>query len=198
MAISIKIGDFAENSFCDSKWLGSPDLAPDVEYPMIEAREDGEVFDYPLTLILQINCEDIAALDTEDLLPHGGLLYFYAAIEEARGYESPVHLLPGEIRKGQYLVKYSKNFNMETFETNSFTDEDDKPFAAPARSLKFTHGGEGDFRMLERRDGGEIVLLSVGEEAGLHFAEASKLEFVAKESDLRFGNWKKIKAFLVD
>ena len=198
MAISIKIGDFAENSFCWSKCLGSPDLAPDAEYPMIEVRDAGEVYDYPLTLIAQINCEDIAALDTENLLPHEGLLYFYAAVEEARGYESPVHLLPGELDKAQYRVKYSKSFNMETFETNSFSDEDGEPFAAPARNLDFSIDGEGDFKMLERREDGRIVLLSVGAEADFNFTDASKLEFVAKESDLRFGNWKKIKAFLVD
>jgi len=197
MAISIKIGAEGENLFCESKWLGGPDLPPDADYPMVEAHEDGEVFDYPLTLICQINCEDIAELDPQGLLPHTGLLYFFATVEEARGYQSPVMLAPGQLTKGTYLVKYSKTINMETFETNTFLDEDEQPFAAPGLCVSFAPGESGAAVLLDgETEDGDVVVLKVGPEAGFQFTDAKYLRFIAKPSDLKYGNWKKIKVVL--
>ena len=45
-------------------------------------EEDGTESEYPLTFICQIDCEDIAPFDKEGLLPHEGMLYFFAAIDE--------------------------------------------------------------------------------------------------------------------
>ena len=54
-------------------------------------EEDGTEGEYPLTFICQIDCEDIAPFDKEGLLPHEGMLYFFAAIDEFIGYDSPEH-----------------------------------------------------------------------------------------------------------
>lgn len=51
-------------------------------------EEDGTEGEYPLTFICQIDCEDIAPFDKEGLLPHEGMLYFFAAIDEFIGYDS--------------------------------------------------------------------------------------------------------------
>ena len=97
MAIRIRLEKTAKPLFCESKWWGDPDLPADAEYPMMTVCEnpDGctrivrandnvsgcETYEYPLTFICQVRCEDIAELDTENLLPHEGMLYFFAAMD---------------------------------------------------------------------------------------------------------------------
>ena len=65
MAIKLELKKTERILFCGSKWWGDPDMPENMQYPTVEATEDGETFDYPLTFICQINCEDIAALDPE-------------------------------------------------------------------------------------------------------------------------------------
>ncbi len=36
-----------------------------MEFPVMRVEEDGESYDYPLTFICQIDCEDIAPFDKE-------------------------------------------------------------------------------------------------------------------------------------
>ena len=50
-------------------------MPENMQYPTMEVTEDGETFDYPLTFVCQINCEDIAPFDKEGKLPHEGMLY---------------------------------------------------------------------------------------------------------------------------
>jgi len=61
-----------------SRFWGNPDLPKDVDYPMY-VDEDGE--EYPYFFICQINLEEIAPYDVENLLPHKGLLSFFAKID---------------------------------------------------------------------------------------------------------------------
>jgi uncharacterized protein YwqG len=63
---SAKEGDF---SLGESKIGGLPHLPPDFEWPYYE--------DEPLAFIAQFNLEEISAYDTEGLLPHEGILYFF-------------------------------------------------------------------------------------------------------------------------
>ena len=90
MAIQIKFGSAGGSLFGQSKWWGFPDMPEDLEYPEVPVREeyvddDGhdavdEYYD-PLTYICQIRCSDLAAVDPEGLLPHEGMLYFFAALD---------------------------------------------------------------------------------------------------------------------
>ena len=89
MAIAINLNKTERILFCASKWWGDPDMPETMEYPTVEVTEDGETYDYPLTFLCQINCEDIAAMDKTGLLPKEGMLYFFAAIDKWIGYESP-------------------------------------------------------------------------------------------------------------
>ena len=83
MAIGFKLKKTERVLFCASKWWGDPDFPEQMEYPTVKVTdEDGDTFDYPLTFICQINCEDIAAFDPENRLPHEGMLYFFGAIDE--------------------------------------------------------------------------------------------------------------------
>ena len=58
-----------------SKYGGQPDVPDGFEWPI---DKDGR----PLSLLLQINCADIAALDKENLLPKSGMLYFFYQVSE--------------------------------------------------------------------------------------------------------------------
>lgn len=138
--------------FCQSKWWGSADMPKDVDYPTIP-YEDG---DDPLTMVCQINCSDLAAVDTENLLPHEGMLYFFAAIDE-------------------YVYKINKDFDMgcdyfnglnewatETYRViyvpkvedavpNDLTDENGEPYGLPAERITFEVSDDprlDDFKLL--------------------------------------------------
>ena len=153
MAIRLTLNKTEKPLFCESKWWGDPDMSPDMEYPMMRVCEhsdgtseilkagqepsDGEVYEYPLTFICQIRCEDLIPFDAENKLPHDGMLYFFAAMDEYTGYDSPVHLGLGEWPKGSVIVKYTKSINMETFQTCIMVDDDDQPLTEPALEISF-------------------------------------------------------------
>ena len=68
---------------CASKYFGDPDLPRGYEYPSY-IDDDGDAIDYQF--ICQINLADIAAIDTDGLLPHKGMLSFFAKIDRYLGY----------------------------------------------------------------------------------------------------------------
>ena len=80
MAIGIQTHRTAEDLSGKSHWWGFPDLPEGIAYPARgEADEDG--LEDLLTFICQIRLEDIAAFDRENLLPHKGMLYFFADLD---------------------------------------------------------------------------------------------------------------------
>ena len=130
MAIRLIPEKTGSRLFCSSKWWGNPDMPSNMAYPMIDG--------YPLTFLCQIDCEDIAPHDPEGRLPHEGMLYFFAAVDEYLGYEVP-HEPNGTGRwpQGRVVVKYVKSINMETFESHILLDEDDNEIAEPPLLLRF-------------------------------------------------------------
>ena len=60
-----------------SKYGGRPDVPADFQWPH---DNNG----YPLSLLLQIDCADLASLDREGLLPTSGQLYFFYELSEMR------------------------------------------------------------------------------------------------------------------
>lgn len=91
-----------------SKWWGAPDLPGSVAYPCATfIDEDGEEYLDPLTFICQIRLKDIAAIDKADLLPHTGMLYFFADIDYFLGEDvplvMPLHDYSGEMMRVIYV-----------------------------------------------------------------------------------------------
>ena len=103
MAIRLRLNKTERILFCGSKWWGDPDMPENMQYPTMTVEEEGEKYEYPLTFICQINCEDIAKFDPEGKLPHEGMLYFFGAIDELLGYESPTPTCIGEWPKGHFV-----------------------------------------------------------------------------------------------
>lgn len=194
--------------FCGSKWFGDPDMPENMQYPTVEVTEEGETYDYPLTFICQINCEDIAPYDKEGRLPHEGMLYFFAALDEWLGYESATHNGLGEWPKGEFVVKYTKSINFETFQSCILVDDEDQPLTDPELEIVFSECDDAAdgikllgvpfFEDVRQQYPDMINLLQLDEndEIGLRFYDGGNLNLLMKESDLKFRNWKRGKAFL--
>ena len=202
MAISIQLETTETELFCSSKWWGDPDLPADMEYPTALAEEDGESFDYPLTFICQIDCEDIAPFDPEGKLPHQGMFYVFAGLDEYLGMDSPWHNGPGEWPRKQVVVKYTKAINFETFRSAQLVDDEDQPLTAPA--LKMVFGSCPDdapcTRLLGQGTDGmpdhvNFLQLATGT-AGLQFADGQLLHLLYKTADFEAGKWKIVKGYL--
>ena len=208
MAIGITLEKSEKVLFCASKWWGDPDMPENMEYPAVEVEEDGERYDYPLTFVCQINCEELAKFDKEGLLPHEGMLYFFAAMDEWTGYESPTKNGPGEWSKGHFVVKYAKAINFETFRSCIMVDDEDQSLTEPELEIKFHECDEiaEGIKLLGKPASEEIRnrypellnLLQIGndETSGINFGENGVLNLMIKQSDLGFGNWKRTIAYL--
>ena len=208
MAIKLTLRKTERILFCGSKWWGDPDMPANMEYPVVTASEDGETFDYPLTFICQINCEDIAAYDPENRLPHEGMLYFFAAVDKWLGYDSPTANDRGEWTRGHFVVKYAKNINFETFQSCMMVGEEGESLTEPELEICFEQcddDAEG-IKLLGINSNPEIgekypqmlnlLQLNNNEALAMDFGEGSVLNLLIKESDLKFGNWKKGVAYL--
>ena len=201
MAIKLELKKTERILFCGSKWWGDPDMPENMQYPTMQVSEDGETYDYPLTFVCQINCEDIAPFDKEGKLPSEGMLYFFAAIDDYIGYESPVQNPEGEWPKGRVAVKYAKTINFETFQTCMLVGDEDEQLTEPELEIVFSecNDDEEGIKMLcndsENPEQQILVRIVSDAVAGIDLRDKA-LNLTMKDSDLKFGNWKRLKAIL--
>ena len=206
MAIKLSLNKTERILFCGSKWWGDPDMPDQMEYPTIEVTEDGETYDYPLTFVCQINCEDIAAYDPEGRLPHEGMLYFFAAMDKWLGYDSPTLNGLGEWSKGHFVVKYAKSVNFETFQSRIMIDDEGHSLTEPEMEIVFSECDDEErcIKLLGKPSSAEVAgkyetlmnLLQIVRDGNLDVEFDGELNLMIKESDLKFGNWKKTIAHL--
>lgn len=178
-----------------SKWWGAPDLPEDWEYPDIP-DEEGEPT--PLTFICQIRCADLAELDTENLLPHKGMLYFFAAIDEYMDdseYECPFYNGLGEWSEKTYKVLYSPS--TDHLEPYEITWVDGSPAYLPAEVISFEEDGaySDAFRLLGKPYFEQVQseyedylnLLQIDEEDRWHlrFYDCGMINFLITPEDLK-------------
>ena len=207
MAIKINLEDTEQELFCCSKWWGDPDLPADMEYPTAQAEEDGETFDYPLTFICQIDCEDIAPFDPEWKLPHQGMFYVFAGLDEYLDLDSPWHNGLGLWDKKQVVVKYTKAINFETFRSAILVDDDDQPLTQPALKMTFEACldnadctkllGFPFFEEVLQEMQGYVNFLQIDSDtAGLRFYDEGMLNLLYKPADMEAGKWKLVKGYM--
>ncbi len=135
--IGIKTAPTGEDLFGRSKWWGFPDLPEELDWPSVPVNDEGDEYDDPLTFICQIRCEDLAPFDPEGLLPHEGMLYFFAALDYFLGNLDAV-AAPG---LGEWEVPYFRVLYSPTCErlhTHSLLYDDGSPACLPAESLSFS------------------------------------------------------------
>lgn len=183
-----------------SKWWGAPDLPAGSPYPIVPCSEDGDSWDEPLTFLCQIRCEDIAALDTEGLLPHEGMLYFFAAVDYFLGLDSPIETHIGEWDKRAVRVTYSPSCdNLEPYEMH-YDDGSDVFFKAEALSFESCPDRDDSFKLLgapyyeeiKEQYPDDICLLQVDEndDWNLRFYDCGMLCFMIKREDLINRHWR--------
>lgn len=206
MAIKLTLNHTERVLFCGSKWWGDPDMPENMQYPTIEVTEDGETYDYPLTFICQINCEDIASLDPEGRLPHEGMLYFFAALDKWLGYDSPTENDLGEWSKGHFVVKYAKSINFETFQSCMLVDDEDQALTEQEMEIVFSECADDEkcIKLLGTPSSADVTgkypdlinFLQIVRDDNLPLEFDGELNLMIKPSDLGYGNWKKSTAIL--
>ena len=189
--------------FGQSKWWGQPDMPEELDYPEVPmVDDDGEEFQDPLTFICQIRCQDIAPFDPEGLLPHEGMLYFFAALDYFLGdfYNSDSPGL-GLWRDNDFRVLYAPS--CENLHTHSIVYEDGTPVGLPAEAIEFSPCSEHDdsnrllgLPYLEevREEMPEMLsLLQINEEDRWHlrFYDCGVLNFLITPEQLRQRQWDK-------
>jgi hypothetical protein len=128
------------------------------------------------------------------------MLYFFAAIDDYIGYESPVQNPEGEWPKGRVVVKYAKAINFETFQTCMLVGDEDEQLTEPELEITFSECGEEEdcIKMLCEAEIPEhigLLRLVSDSEAGIEL-NGRHISLIIKDSDLKFGNWKRTKAVL--
>ena len=102
MAIKINIQPTTEDLTGQSHWWGFPDLPEALEWP---CSNDGEL----LTFICQIRLEDIAGYDSAGILPHKGMLWFFAELDYFLGDLDAPCEGTGDWSPGTFKVLYSED-----------------------------------------------------------------------------------------
>ena len=208
MAIKIHLEETESELFCRSKWWGDPDLPADMEYPTIEVTDDEETYDYPLTFLCQIDCEDLAPYDGEGKLPHQGMFYVFAGIDEYLDeFDSPFHNGLGEWPRKMVVVKYTKTINFETFRSAILVDDEDKPLTHPALKMTFEAcpDNEGCTKLLGvpfyeeicQEKPNHVNFLQIDSDtAGLRFYDSGMLNLLYAASDFAAGKWKLVHGYM--
>ena len=125
--------------FAKSKWWGFPDLPEDLDWPSVPVNDDGDEYDDPLTFICQIRCDELAAYDPEELLPHEGMLYFFAALDYFLGnLDAAAAPGLGEWEAPYFKVLYSPS--VENLHTHSLLYDDGSPACLPEEAIHFSLG----------------------------------------------------------
>lgn len=186
-----------------SKWWGAPDLPAGSPYPVVHCADDTDEWDEPLTFLCQIRCEDIAGLDPDGLLPHEGMLYFFAAVDYFMGLDCPLHTPIGEWPDGNVRVMYSPSCEgLEPYEM--YWDENGESVFLPAEKLDFEPCGACDegFKLLgrpyiidinEEYDDDYVSLLQIDEndDWGLRFYDCGMLFLLIRKSQLLGRDWER-------
>lgn len=96
-----------------SKYGGRPDVADDFQWPHDNSGR-------PLSLLLQIDCADLASLDREGLLPSSGQLYFFYELSKMKrdGNKNNVRVIYNDKPSSQlhpldYPVNLGKEYQLQ-------------------------------------------------------------------------------------
>ena len=208
MAIKIKLQETETELFCASKWWGDPDLPADMEYPTVEVTDEDGTYDYPLTFVCQIDCEDIAPFDPEGRLPHQGMFYIFAGLDEYLDqFDSPFHNGLGQWPRKMVVVKYTKAINFETFRSAILVDDEDQPVTERALKMTFEACPDGEdctrllgvpfFQDVQQEMPDYVNFLQIDSDtAGLRFYDGGMLNLLYKNADFAAGKWKLVTGYM--
>ena len=183
-------------------------MPEELDYPEITlVDDDGEEYKDPLTFVCQLRCEELAALDPEGLLPHGGMLWFFAALDYFQGdMDSPAYPGLGPWQQKYFRVLYSPK--CDDFHTHSIVYDDGTPVGLPAEAITFSlcdESGDGIRLLVEpyieevrEEMPGRMSLLQIDEDDrwNLIFHDCGMLNFLITPDNLRNRRWDKVECHL--
>jgi uncharacterized protein YwqG len=205
MAIRIQTTPTTEDLTGHSHLWGFPDLPEGVAYPCYnDDTIDDEGFEDTLTFIGQIRLEEVAALDTEGLLPKQGMLYFFAALDYFLGdMEADCEGL-GEWPSGSFKLLYAPDCSH--LHTHKVFYEDGTPATLPTEAMAFSTIEEraDGLKLLgrpfyeEQTDEPLLSLLQLDENEawGLRFFDMGMLCFLIDRKDLAEGRFDRTRCSL--
>ena len=200
MAIEIRYKEAEGELFGMSKLWGCADLPHGCNYPEVEwVNEDGMTCADPMTFICQIRLQDIAAYDSKNLLPHTGMLYFFADIDYFLGNLEADSPGMGQWDKDRYRVLYAPE--TEHLDTHRIVCEDGTAFGLPAQELSFVPCEEraDGFKLLGKPYFEEteeeyphyisLLQLDCNDDWRLQFYDCGMLNFLITPEDLAARKW---------
>lgn len=194
--------------FGKSKWWGYPDLPEELVYPeRLFVDDSGEEYYDPLTFICQLRCDEMAPYDKENLLPHEGMLYFFANLDYFMDYEYDDDVPGiGPWPKNQFRVLYSPSCN--DLLSHEILFEDGTSLGHPAEAVTFSHCNDNDdsnrllgepfMEEVRTEMPGMINLLQIDEndDWDLRFYDCGMLNFLISPANLRARRWDKCECHL--
>lgn len=196
---------------CKSRFWGNPDLPENFRYPMYIDDEGDE---YPYFFICQINLEDIAVFDTDNLLPHTGLLSFFAKIDYYMGYDNYTDSIGGSISYEED-VKVLYFPSCDGMNESVLLDEYDNQCSPKELQINFRNSvppysdehalfADPDHRPWETWDSPYEdwqVLLQIdsfsGNDFNLNFMDCGVLNFLISPSDLKKNCFDRVRAIVL-
>ena len=193
MAIKITTSPTARDLTGKSHWWGFPDLPAHTPYPCAEPTAEGEP-EETLTFICQIDLRDIAHLDAQQLLPHNGMLYFFAHLDYFLGDLDAPCMGLGTWPLNAFKVIYSPT--TDNLHTHEIYYDDNTPATLPAEEMTFAPCPDGSdgctllgsplYDEVTEENPGLLSLLQVDENDrwGLRFFDCGTLNFLIEKSRL--------------
>lgn len=189
-----------------SKWWGFPDLPESLDWPSVPVNDDGDEYDDPLTFICQIRCEELAPFDPEGMLPHTGMLWFFAALDYFLGnLDAACYPGLGAWEAPYFRVLYAPS--CEVLHEHSLLYDDGTPAVLPAERLRF-YPADGDsytrllgapfYEEVSWEVPGMLSLLQIDEndDWGLRFLDSGMLNFMIASEDLAARRFSAVRAVL--
>ena len=141
-----------------SKFGGRPDVPADFIWPVFETdtREDDQVKERPLAFLAQFDCDQLAPLDPEGLLPKEGVLSFFYELESQRwGYDpkdagcARVFWFEGPLAPAEFPAELEEDFRLPELaaQLSGATDAPDFQDACPALEYPWT---ANDYRIFDQ------------------------------------------------
>lgn len=197
MAIRINTQPTDKDLTGKSHWWGAPDLPQDTPYPYVIINEGTEDEYYePLTFVCQIRCEDIAELDKENLLPHKGMLYFFAPLDYFLGEDDS----PLDYHTPPIILYHNGSEHLSTYDI--YWEGTEESIFRYAEEIIFTEEsnckGDGIIMLgrpyqdeVEENHSTDICLLQIDEDDrwGLHFYDCGMYYFFIPGESLKDGKW---------
>lgn len=206
MAIRIQTKPCGQDLTGKSHFWGFPDLPQGIDYPCKgDIDEDGT--EETLTFICQIHLEEIAGLDTEGMLPHTGMLYFFADLDYFLGdYDAPCEGM-GPWGEEYYRVIYCDYPPDEPLYTHKVFWSDGSPACRPAEAINFLPSasktdshrllGKPFYEEVEDAYPDHISLFQLDEDErwNLRFYDMGTLNFLITPDDLENRRFDKVKVY---